>query len=148
MRDKNHGKWLRKFYFDLKLPDNSKNYAFHNDYGHLTANCWQLKWEIQYLINKGQFKEFMSSQWGSNNNHSKDERRKNKRNRGNSKSTVEKMEKRCNGNNSHTINGVSIDGGETMDTGNRHIKQAKVTIATKNRHLKQVEVTSVRREKP
>ena len=40
--------------------DNTKYCEFHRDYGHRTDNCIQLKREIEYLIQRGYLRRFIS----------------------------------------------------------------------------------------
>lgn len=54
-------KWLKKMDSDLKFRDNRRYYAFHNDYGHLSAKCWHLKRKIKTLIKIGYRKELLTS---------------------------------------------------------------------------------------
>lgn len=44
----------------LPARDKSKYYAVHQDYGHTTENCIQLKRAIERLIKEGHLKEYMS----------------------------------------------------------------------------------------
>lgn len=39
----------------------TKFYNFHNDYGHLTKDFKQLKWEEEKLVKRGSFKEFFQN---------------------------------------------------------------------------------------
>ena len=45
---------------DPATRDNTKYYEFHRDYGHRTNNCIQLKREIEYLIQRGYLRRFVS----------------------------------------------------------------------------------------
>ena len=45
---------------DLTTRDNTKYCEFHRDYGHRTDNCIQLKKEIEYLIQCGYLRHFIS----------------------------------------------------------------------------------------
>ena len=45
---------------DLATRDNTKYCEFHRDYGHRTDNCIQLKREIEYLIQRGYLRHFIS----------------------------------------------------------------------------------------
>ena len=45
---------------DPTTRDNSKYYEFHRDYGHRTDDCIQLKREIEYLIQRGYLRRFIS----------------------------------------------------------------------------------------
>lgn len=40
-------KWPQKMSPDMRVHDNTKFCAFHNDYGHLAEESRQLKWEIE-----------------------------------------------------------------------------------------------------
>ena len=46
---------------DPATRDNTKYCEFHRDYGHRTDNCIQLKREIEYLIQRGYLRRFISS---------------------------------------------------------------------------------------
>lgn len=46
----------------LPTRDKSKYYDFHQDYGHTTKNCIQLKRAIERLIKEGNLKEYVSDQ--------------------------------------------------------------------------------------
>ena len=45
---------------DPATRDNTKYCEFHRDYGHRTDNCIQLKREIEYLIQRGYLRSFIS----------------------------------------------------------------------------------------
>ena len=45
---------------DPATRDNTKYYEFHRDYGHRTDNCIQLRREIEYLIQRGYLRRFIS----------------------------------------------------------------------------------------
>ena len=45
---------------DPATRDNTKYCEFHRDYGHRTENCIQLKREIEYLIQRGCLRRFIS----------------------------------------------------------------------------------------
>ena len=45
---------------DPATRDNTKYYEFHRDYGHRTNNSIQLKREIEYLIQRGYLRRFIS----------------------------------------------------------------------------------------
>ena len=45
---------------DPAARDNTKYCEFHGDYGHRTDNCIQLKREIEYLIQRGYLRRFIS----------------------------------------------------------------------------------------
>ena len=45
---------------DPTTRDNTKYCEFHRDYGHRTDNCIQLKREIEYLIQRGYLRRFIS----------------------------------------------------------------------------------------
>ena len=45
---------------DLATRDNTKYCEFHRDYGYRTDNCIQLKREIEYLIQRGYLRRFIS----------------------------------------------------------------------------------------
>ena len=45
---------------DPAARDNTKYCKFHRDYGHHTDNCIQLKREIEYLIQRGYLRRFIS----------------------------------------------------------------------------------------
>ena len=46
---------------DPATRDNTKYCEFHRDYGHRTDNCIQPRREIEYLIQRGYFRRFISS---------------------------------------------------------------------------------------
>ena len=45
---------------DPATRDNTKYCEFHRDYGHRTDNCIQLRREIEYLIQRGYLRHFIS----------------------------------------------------------------------------------------
>ena len=45
---------------DPTTRDNSKYCEFHRDYGHRMDECIQLKREIEYLIQRGYLRRFIS----------------------------------------------------------------------------------------
>lgn len=55
LKGKQFVKWSQKMSSDLKRQDNNKFCIFHNDYGHMTEHCKQLRWEIEALIKKKAF---------------------------------------------------------------------------------------------
>lgn len=55
-------KWPLKMSSDPKGRDKTKFCVFHNDYGHLTEECKQLKWEIEERIKKGHLKQFIKKE--------------------------------------------------------------------------------------
>ena len=61
-----HLKWKKYVRWTLKMQDNlafcdkSKFCEFHNDHGHYTTDCRQLKVEIAQLLRLGHLKEFLS----------------------------------------------------------------------------------------
>ena len=44
---------------DPVTRDRSKYCEFHQEYGHLTSECYSLKWQIEALIQRGELKEFV-----------------------------------------------------------------------------------------
>lgn len=44
------------------MQDSSKYYPFNTNYGNLTTDYWNFKWEIKALIKKWYFKEFMPTE--------------------------------------------------------------------------------------
>ena len=45
---------------DPATRNNTKYFEFHRDYGHRTENCIQLRREIEYLIQRGYLRRFIS----------------------------------------------------------------------------------------
>ena len=52
--------WPTQMKSDPATRDNTKYCEFHRDYGHRTDNCIQLKREIEYLIQRGYLRGFIS----------------------------------------------------------------------------------------
>ena len=53
-------RWPTQMKSDPATRDNTKYCEFHRDYGHRTDNCIQLKREIEYLIQRGYLRCFIS----------------------------------------------------------------------------------------
>ena len=53
-------RWPTHMKSDPAIRDNTKYCEFHKDYGHRTNNCIQLKREIEYLIQRGYLRRFIS----------------------------------------------------------------------------------------
>ena len=53
-------RWPTQMKSDPATRDNTKYCEFHRDYGHRTDNCIQLKREIEYLIQRGYLRRFIS----------------------------------------------------------------------------------------
>ena len=50
---------------DISKRDTTKFYHFHNDYGHDTNECNQLKDEIEFLIRQGHLRRYVRAAGGS-----------------------------------------------------------------------------------
>ena len=60
VRNEQFLRWPTQMKSDPATRDNTKYYEFHMDYGHRTDNCIQLKREIEYLIQRGYLRRFIS----------------------------------------------------------------------------------------
>ena len=61
VRNEQFLRWPTQMKSDPATRDNTKYCEFHRDYGHRTDNCIQLKREIEYLIQRGYLRRFISS---------------------------------------------------------------------------------------
>ena len=60
VRNEQFLRWTTQMKSDPATRDNTKYYEFHRDYGHRTDNCIQLRREIEYLIQRGYLRRFIS----------------------------------------------------------------------------------------
>ena len=60
VRNEQFLRWTAQMKSDPATRDNTKYYEFHRDYGHRTDNCIQLRREIEYLIQRGYLRRFIS----------------------------------------------------------------------------------------
>ena len=60
VRNKQFLRWSTQMKSDHATRDNTKYCDFHRDYGHRTDNCIQLRREIEYLIQRGYLRRFIS----------------------------------------------------------------------------------------
>ena len=60
MRNEQFLRWPTQMKSDPATRDNTKYCEFHRDYGHRTDNCIQLRREIEYLIQRGYLRRFIS----------------------------------------------------------------------------------------
>ena len=60
VRNEQFLRWPTQMKSDPASRDNTKYCEFHRDYGHPTDNCIQLKREIEYLIQRGYLRRFIS----------------------------------------------------------------------------------------
>ena len=60
VRNEQFLRWPTQMKSDPATRDNTKYCEFHRDYGHRTDNCIQLKREIEYLIQRGYLRRFIS----------------------------------------------------------------------------------------
>ena len=60
VRNKQFLRWPTQMKSDPATRDNTKYCEFHRDYGHRTDNCIQLRREIEYLIQRGYLRRFIS----------------------------------------------------------------------------------------
>ena len=60
VRNEQFLRWLTQMKLDPATRDNTKYCEFHRDYGHRTDNCIQLRREIEYLIQRGFLRRFIS----------------------------------------------------------------------------------------
>ena len=60
VRNEQFLRWPTHMKLDPTTRDNTKYCEFHRDYGHRTNNCIQLKREIEYLIQRGYLRRFIS----------------------------------------------------------------------------------------
>ena len=60
VRNEQFLRWQTQMKLDPATRDNTKYCEFHRDYGHRTDNCIQLKREIEYLIQRGYLRRFIS----------------------------------------------------------------------------------------
>ena len=61
VRNEQFLRWPTQMKSDPATRDNTKYCEFHRDYGHRTDNCIQLRREIEYLIQRGYLRRFISS---------------------------------------------------------------------------------------
>ena len=78
IKDEHYLKWPRPLHSSHNVCDKNKYCQFHNDHGHYTEDCWDLKEQIEELIRKGKlqkyvkkwepskFRDYNKSQHGSN----------------------------------------------------------------------------------
>ena len=52
-------KWPERMKGDPSKRNKSKYYRFHRDHGHNTDECYELKQQIESLINQGELKIFI-----------------------------------------------------------------------------------------
>ena len=60
VRNEQFLRWPTQMKSNPATRDNTKYCEFHRDYGHRTDNCIQLKREIEYLIQRGYLRRFIS----------------------------------------------------------------------------------------
>ena len=60
VRNEQFLRWPTQMKSDPATRDNTKYCEFHRDYGHRTDNCIQMKREIEYLIQRGYLRRFIS----------------------------------------------------------------------------------------
>ena len=60
VRNEQFLRWQTQMKSDPATRDNTKYCEFHRDYGHRTDNCIQLRREIEYLIQRGYLRRFIS----------------------------------------------------------------------------------------
>ena len=60
VRNEQFLRWPAQMKSDPATRDNTKYCEFHRDYGHRTDNCIQLRREIEYLIQRGYLRRFIS----------------------------------------------------------------------------------------
>ena len=60
VRNEQFLKWPTRMKSDPPTRDNTKYCEFHRDYGHRTDSCIQLRREIEYLIQRGYLRRFIS----------------------------------------------------------------------------------------
>ena len=60
VRNEQFQRWPTQMKSDPATRDNTKYYEFYRDYGHRTDKCIQLKREIEYLIQRGYLRRFIS----------------------------------------------------------------------------------------
>ena len=60
VRNEQFLRWPTQMKSDPATRDNTKYCEFHRDYGHRTDNCIQLRREIEYLIQRGYLRHFIS----------------------------------------------------------------------------------------
>ena len=60
VRNERFLRWPTQMKSDPTTRDNSKYCEFHRDYGHRTDDCIQLKRDIEYLIQRGYLRRFIS----------------------------------------------------------------------------------------
>ena len=61
VRNEQFLRWPTQMKSDPATRDNTKYCEFHRDYGHRTDSCIQLRREIEYLIQRGYLRRFVSS---------------------------------------------------------------------------------------
>ena len=59
IKDEHYLKWPRLLHSSLHIRDKNKYCCFHNDHGHYTEDCRDLKEPIKELIQKGKLQKFV-----------------------------------------------------------------------------------------
>ena len=59
IKDEHYLKWPRPLHSSLNIRDKKKYCRFHQDHGHYTEDCWDLKEQIEELIQKGKLQKYV-----------------------------------------------------------------------------------------
>ena len=59
IKDEHYLKWPRPLHSSPHICDKNKYYRFHNDHGHYTEDCRDLKEQIEELIRKGKLQKYV-----------------------------------------------------------------------------------------
>lgn len=52
-------KWPQKLRTPLEMRDPTRYCEFHEDQGHTTDDCWELRRQIEYLLQEGKLRRFI-----------------------------------------------------------------------------------------
>ena len=59
IKDEHYLKWPRPLHSSPNVRDKNKYCRFHKDHGHYTEDCWDLKEQIEELIQKGKLQKYV-----------------------------------------------------------------------------------------
>ena len=61
IKDEHFLKWLRPLYSSSHVRDKNKYCLFYKDHGHYTEDFWDLKEQIEELIQKGKLQKYVKN---------------------------------------------------------------------------------------
>ena len=62
IKDENYLKWPRPLHSSPHIYDKNKYCRFHKDHGHYMEDCWDLKEQIEELIQKGKLQKYVKKE--------------------------------------------------------------------------------------